>query len=393
MTTGSSQQLRQPSEAVRRVVQVSDRARALVEGLKPGTVRLGAGDPDFETPPHIRRALVEAIEAGYSHYAPFGGYPDLRAAIADELTALGAGRWAPEDVVVTNGGSGAIFSAISGMLSPGDQILLPQPTFPSYTNQARFVGAEPVYVPLAKDFHLDIGAIDRAIGPRTRMIALCNPCNPTGVVFEEGELRALADVVVKHNLLVLADEAYWKLVHDGRPFVSMLQIEGLRERALYCQTFSKTYAMTGWRIGYLAALNGMAQHCLVVNQLTGQVTAAVQRAALVALTAPSDWTERMRQEYQARRQLMTELVADTPGLSWRPPDAAFYAFLKFEAPVTSAEMVTHLRDNGVLVNSGANFGPSGEGYIRLSFSVDRASIVEGMRRIKTAVAQIAVPAR
>lgn len=383
----------QPNEAVRRILRSSERAGMLADVIKPGTIFLNTGDPDFATPPHIRQALVEAIEAGYTHYPPAPGYPDLRAAIADTLTALSGARWHAEDVVITHGGQGAIFAAIGAMLGPGDEIILPQPTYSVYADAARYVGAEPVFVPLASDLHLDVDAIRRAIGPRTRMIAICNPGNPTGAVFGEAELQALADLVVEHDLLVLADEAYHRLVFDNRPFVSMLQIDGLRERALYCQTFSKTYAMTGWRIGYLAARNGLAKHCLVVSQLMGVVNAAVQRAALVALTTETDWPERMRQEYEARRNLITELLADAPGISWRPPEATFYAFLKFEVPMTSAEMRAHLRDNGVLVRSGTEYGPGGEGYIRISFATDRANIVEGINRIKAAIAQISILAR
>jgi aspartate aminotransferase len=273
-------------------------------------------------------------------------------------------------------------------LNPGDQILIPDPNFSQYADVATMIGAEATYVQQTADFHLDIERLEAAAGPRAKMVVLCNPCNPTGVVLTRGELEAFADWCARRDLWILADEAYDYLVYDGRQHVSLLDLPGLEDRLLFCQTFSKTFAMTGWRLGYLAGKNGVAANGLAVHRAATNVTnTAVQRAGIAALTTPSDAPAQMLAEYAYRREMLDEILKSADGLSWRKPEGTFYAFIKYESAMTSKEMAAFLLERGVALRSGTEFGPSGEGYVRLSFATSRANIQEGARRLAAAAAE------
>ena len=378
--------MRQPSELIQRLQESERAGQSAPPG--PDVVPLQTGDPDFPTPPHIVQALGDAIERGYTHYPPFQGDPELRAAIADQLTARSGTSWTGDDVTITNGGSGAIYGAMVATLNPGDQVLVPQPTFSLYADVARSIDAEVSYVGLTEDLHLDLDALRAAAGPRARMVILVNPCNPTGTVFRRDELEALARFCVERDLLLLADEAYDHILFDGREHVSALELPDMADRILFTQTFSKTYAMTGWRLGYLAARQGMAKWGLIAHRTAvGTVNAAVQRAGLVALTTPSDWQDRMLEEYAYRRGMLDELLGEAEGLTWRMPEGTFYAFVKYNADVPAREMTPFLLRRGVAVRSGTEFGPGGEGHVRLSFATSRENIREGARRLAAACAE------
>ena len=378
--------MRQPSAVIRRL-QDSERAgQSASPG--PGVIPLHTGDPDFPTPRHIVEALGDAIERGYTHYPPYQGDPELRAVIAEQLSARSGVWWTADDITITNGGSGAIYGGMISFLDPGDQVLIPQPTFSLYADVARSVGAEATDVALTEDLHLDMDALRAAAGPRARMVILCNPCNPTGVVFRPDELEDLAAFCIERDLLLLADEAYDHILFDGRTHVSALKLPDMADRVLFVQTFSKTYAMTGWRLGYLAARGGMAKLGMVVHRTAvGTVNAAVQRAGLVALTTPSDAPKQMVEEYAYRRGMLDELLSGTQGTSWRPPEGTFYAFVKYTADMSAREMTPYLLERGVAVRSGTEFGPGGEGYVRLSFATNRDNIREGARRLAAALAE------
>jgi aspartate aminotransferase len=350
---------------------------------------LSSGDPDYATPAHISAALTAAVEAGYIHYPPAGGDPELRAALAERVRRRTGVSWAADDVVVTNGGAGAIFAAMTATLNPGDQVLLPQPIYSLYADVARLIGAEVTFVPLDRDHHLDLDALAAAITPRARMLVLNSPGNPTGASLSVGELEAVARLAAENDLLVLSDEAYDELLYDGRPHVSPLQVEGLAERILYVNTFSKTYAMTGWRIGYLAAAGGVAGAARVAHTTAvGAVNAAVQRAALAALTGPTEWLGPMLDEYAARRDLVDRWVQSVPGVSWRRPEGAFYGLLNYEAPLRAAQVTARLRERGVGVRSGTEFGPGGEGHVRISYAVDRGTLARGLELIGAALTEL-----
>ena len=378
--------MRQPSAMIQRLMQSERAGQAGPPG--PDVIPLQTGDPDFPTPPHIVEALGDAVERGYTHYPHFQGDPDLRAAIADQLSRRSGVTWTSDDVTITNGGSGAIYGAMVGFLDPGDQVLLPQPTFSLYADVAESIGAVVTETPLTEDLHLDLDALGAAAGPRAKMVVLCNPGNPTGTVFRRDELVELARFCVERDLLLLSDEAYDYLLYDGREHVSGLDLPDLADRLLYVQTFSKTFAMTGWRLGYLAARGGMAKAGMVVHRTAvGTVNAAVQRAGLIALTTPSDWPDRMLAEYAYRRGMLDELLRDAEGASWRPPEGTFYAFVKYTADLPAREMTAFLLKRGVAVRSGTEFGSGGEGHVRLSFATSRENIREGARRLAAGLAE------
>jgi aspartate/methionine/tyrosine aminotransferase len=383
--------VRKPSALIQRLQQ-SERAGASAPP-GPDVVPLQTGDPDFPTPPHIVQAMGDAIEQGYTHYPPYQGDPELRAVIADDLTKQSDLTWTADDVAITNGGSGAIYGAMVSYLDPGDQVLIPQPTFSLYADVAASVGAEIAYVPLDEELHLDLDALRAAAGPRAKMVILVNPCNPTGTVFRRDEIEALARFCAERDLLLLADEAYDRLLFDGRQHVSTLTLPDIADRLLFTHTFSKTYAMTGWRLGYVAARGGMAKSATIVHRTAvGTVNWAVQRAGLAALTTPSDWPDRMLEEYAYRRGMLDELLHDAEGVSWRPPEGTFYAFLKYRADMSARDMTQYLLERGVAVRSGTEFGPGGEGHVRLSFATSRDNIREGAKRLAAAFAEAAAKA-
>ncbi|MDP8921857.1 MAG: pyridoxal phosphate-dependent aminotransferase [Chloroflexota bacterium] len=378
--------MRQPSAAVQRLSQSERAGQPAPPG--PGVVRMMQGDPDFPTPRHIVEALGDALEQGYTHYAPFQGDPELRAVIADQLRARTGEGWTADDVTITHGGSGAIYAAMVAYLDAGDQVLIPQPNYSLYGDVALSIGAEATFVPGTSDHHLDIDALSSLAGPRARMVVLCNPCNPTGAVFRRDELEELARFCIERDLLVLADEAYDQLVFDGREHVSALSLPGLLDKVLFCQTFSKTYAMTGLRLGYLAARGGMAKAALKVHMTAlGQMNSAVQRAGIVALTTPSDAPRQMCAEYAYRRDMLDRALRSAEGLSWRKPEGTFYAFVKYEADMPARDFTQFVLDRGLAVRSGTEFGPAGEGFVRLSFATSRENIEEGAKRLAAAAAE------
>jgi aspartate aminotransferase len=374
-----------PSLAVQRIAAQSERPTTRPG---PGTIKLASGDPDFETPEYIRRALIDAIEQGYTHYADNQGDPDLRAALAAQAARVSGHGIEPSNVVVTHGGSAALSAALLGCVNPGDRVLLPEPTYSLYADLIAMVGAQPVFVRSTPDFHLDLDGIGAAADGAT-MIILCNPCNPTGVVYGRAELEGLAEIAARHDLLVLSDEAYDHIVFDGVDFISTLAIEGLRDRLIYCNTFSKTYAMTGWRVGYLIAPRDIAAAAARMHRtINGPMNTAVQRAALVAMTTETDWPERMRQEYQARRELVYEMLAGIPGASGAPPDGTFYAFIRYSGDVRPVDIVAKAHECGVAIRGGTEYGPGGMNHIRIAFSSSRPDLQEGMRRLRALFAEI-----
>jgi aspartate/methionine/tyrosine aminotransferase len=361
----------------------SERARKLGgAGPAADVIPLHIGDPSFATPDYIREAAIEAIQQGYTHYAPYSGDPQLRRTIAGQLSELGGGNFRPEDVIITNGASSAIYAAMVAYLDPGDEVLLHDPTYSLYQDVALTIGANPVAVPWSADLHLDIDALERAVTPRTRMFVLNNPCNPTGIVLTEEETRAVASFVIRHDLVVLSDEAYDHLVYDGRRFVSIASFEELADRAIVVNTCSKTYAMTGWRVGYMAARHGLVKPASDIHRTALHcVNWVAQRAALRAYTATTDWQREMLAEFTRRRDLMCSMVNAMPGLVCVKPEGTFYAFVRVAIPMTSEELTAHLMQHGVAVRSGTEYGRRGEGFIRLCFAGEIAQFKPGLERL------------
>jgi aspartate aminotransferase len=371
-----------PSAAIQRIIASSQRP---VSRPGPGVIALSSGDPDFVTPEHIRQALADAILTGYTNYGHNQGDPELRAALASQASDVAGRSFSPEQVIVTHGGSGAIAASLFATVNPGERVLLAEPTYSLYADVLQLIGAVPVTVPQTLDFHLDLERL-RAEAAGARMVIICHPNNPTGAVYTRAELEGLAEIAREHDLLVMADEAYAAIVFDGVDFTSTLAVEALAERLLYCQTFSKTYAMTGWRLGYVLAPLEIAPHVARAHRtVTGPINTAIQRAALVAVTVPSEAPEQMRREYQARRELIAELLAGVPGTEASLPDGTFYYFIRCTEGQVPENIAAAALEHGVAVRDGREYGPSGAGYFRITFAKDRPTLTEGILRLRSMI--------
>lgn len=360
-----------PSDAVIRVEETSLRVQQ--PQSSGDLVSLAMGEPDVPTPRRVRAALAAAVEDGYTHYAPQLGDPELRAALAE--------RTGVDDILITHGGSGGLSAAILAIVNPGDKVVVPDPTYSLYADLVHMAGGTCVHVPVGDDLHWDTEALADAL-TGARLFVYCNPCNPTGVVHTAKEQEVLGELLAGTDTLVLADEAYSELVHTGEPFVSALQVPALAGRTVYCQTFSKAYAMTGWRIGYLAGpAEVIAAAARVHNTANNVMNSAVQRAALTAVRECDDDVRAMARDYRNRRDVMVRALADVPGLRFGEPEGAFYVFPSYDVDLPSVEVVAALREHGVAVRPGSEFGAQGEGHLRLSYAASPETITEGVRRL------------
>ena len=350
----------------------------------PGTVLLSVGEPDFATPAHIQAALVDALAQGATHYAAPFGDPDLRLALADAAAAVAGRGISADQAIVTHGAHGGIGAVMLATLDPGDRVVIPDPNYSLYADHVRLAGAVPVFVPCLTDHHLDLDALERAAAG-ARMVILCHPCNPTGAVLTGAELAEVARIAEANDLLVLADEAYDAMVYE-RPFISSLTVEALAPRLLYCQTFSKRYAMTGWRIGWLVVPPDLAPAIGRIHfSLHGPLNSAVQRAALAALGSTDD-VDRMVREYARRRDLVVAGLAAMPGVTAPAPEGTFYAFLRYPQHMDAVSMLRRCLDHGVALRAGSEFGDAGENHLRLSFAAGIPDLEEGLRRLGAALA-------
>ncbi len=348
----------------------------------PGTIMLGIGDPDFDTPEHIRKALVAAIDEGATHYAGWGGDPELKAALAEQATRRAGRPISDQQVVLTHGGNAALASSILTVVGPGQRVVIPSPTYPVYDRLVRAAGGEPVMVPHGADYHLDLDAI-AAAAAGARLIVLCHPSNPTCAVYTRAELEALAAIAHRNDLYVLSDEAYDHAILGGVVFTSTLEVPALAERLLYVQTFSKTYAMTGWRLGYVIAPVEVAEPVVGLHRsFNGTLNTAVQRAGLAAIRGPQDEPERMRREYEVRRELVSELLHGTPGVTLGPAEATFYAYLRHSPDVESVSLQQRALERGVAIRAGSEFGPGGEGHLRIALNAPREILATGIGRLR-----------
>lgn len=372
------------AEAVLRVERTSLRVQQ--PASSGDMVSLAMGEPDFDTPPRIVQAAVEALQAGYTHYAPLLGDKALCSALADEVSAQSGNAVKAGEILVTHGGTAGLAAAILSIVNPGDRVVIPDPTYSLYADLVNMAGGICVPMPCRADLHWDLERLDSALDG-AKLFVFCNPGNPTGIVHSRAEIEALGQLVNKHDTLVIADEAYSDLVFTDRPFTSVLHISAFAGRTLFCQTFSKSYAMTGWRVGYLAGPAEMiAAAARVHNTVNGSVNSAVQRAALVALTQCKDDVKRMYDVYRQRRVLMMEGLSAIPELKLNEPEGAFYCFPAYSLPIPAIDMVSLLREQGIAVRPGSEFGAAGEGHLRLSYAASSEAITEGVRRLKRGLA-------
>ena len=379
-----SSQFFKAAEAVLRVERTSLRVQQ--PASSGDMVSLAMGEPDFDTPPRIVQAAVDALQAGYTHYAPLLGDKALCSALADDVSAQSGNAVKAGEILVTHGGTAGLAAAILSIVNPGDRVVIPDPTYSLYADLVNMAGGICVPMPCRADLHWDLERLDSALDG-AKLFVFCNPGNPTGIVHSRAEIEALGQLVNKHDTLVIADEAYSDLVFTDRPFTSVLHIPAFAGRTLFCQTFSKSYAMTGWRVGYLAGPAEMiAAAARVHNTVNGSVNSAVQRAALVALTQCKDDVKRMYDVYRQRRVLMMEGLSAIPELKLNEPEGAFYCFPAYSLPIPAIDMVSLLREQGIAVRPGSEFGAAGEGHLRLSYAASSEAITEGVRRLKRGLA-------
>ncbi|MFB7657701.1 MULTISPECIES: pyridoxal phosphate-dependent aminotransferase [unclassified Streptomyces] len=347
----------------------------------PGTVSLAMGEPDFPTPPTIVGAAVAALREGHTHYADQKGLVELRTALASRLPALPGRTWSADDVVVTHGATAALASVVLATIGPGDRVVVPEPAYSLYADLVVLAGGTVDFVPLAPDLHWDLDALAAAL-PGAAMMIFSNPSNPTGIVHRAEELEALGKLLDGSDTLVVSDEAYHRLVHPGHEATSALEIESLRDRTVYVQTFSKTYAMTGWRVGYLTGPREVVDAAAQAHRTwNGSLNTAVQHAALAALDLPDGVVDAMLDRYRRRRELVVGRLSGVPGLHLVPPEGAFYGFLRYDTGLPSETVVRELAARQVLVRAGAEYGPSGEGHVRISFAASEDDLWTGLERI------------
>ncbi|HEY7908895.1 MAG TPA: pyridoxal phosphate-dependent aminotransferase [Thermomicrobiales bacterium] len=365
---------------------VSDTARQLT-AAGHDVVDLGGGDPDFPTPAHIIQAAAEAMEAGFTHYVASAGIPPLRKAIAAKLLRdNGLTYDANSELIVTPGGKAAIAISLLALVGSGDEVLVLDPGWVSYAPATQLADATPVQVPLSPDDNWTITAdrIRRYVTPRSRVLIFNSPNNPTGRVATRAELEAVADVAREHDLIVISDEIYEKLIYDGHTHTSIASLPGMQERTIIVNGFSKPYAMTGWRLGYVAARRELVTQIATIHSHTATcATSFAQVGGTAAYDGPQECITTMNAAYDRRRRLVADGLSALPGVTCPLPEGAFYAFADIRGTgLTSTEFATRLlQSQYVAVTPGDAFGPAGAGYVRLSVANSDAMLQKAVERI------------
>jgi len=368
--------------------EAAARARAL-EATGREVIHLEIGEPDFDTPVNVREAAKRALDSGATHYAPFPGIPDLRAAIADDFSARRGMAVAPDSVFVTVGGKGVMYYAIMALVEPGDEVIVPDPGYPIYASVTKFVGGTvvPISIRQETDFRLDSDELISLVNPRTKMIVLNSPANPTGGVLTREDLERIAAIAVERDLAVLSDEIYSRILYEGE-HVSIATLPGMAERTIVLDGFSKTYAMTGWRLGYAIVPESLAFAFgrLIINSVSSATTFA-QVGAVEALRGPQDAVDAMVAEFKARRDLVVDGLNSLPGITCLRPKGAFYVFPDVTGTGRTGDEIAHLllHEAGVSVLSGTAFGDVGKHHIRLSYANSRSQISRAIEKMRGAL--------
>ena len=363
-------------------------------------INMSVGEPDFNTPDHIKEAAKKAVDDNFSRYSPVPGYVDLRKAIVEKLKNENQLEYGVTEISVSNGAKQCVCNAVLALVNPGEEVIIPAPYWVSYPEMVEIAGGKSVYIDtdLSTNFKITPEQLENAITEKTRMLILCSPSNPTGSVYSKDELEALAQVIKKHeNLYVVSDEIYEHISYIGN-HESIAQFPGMRERTIIINGVSKAYAMTGWRIGFLAAPEWIAKGC---NKLQGQYTSGPcsvsQKAAEAAYTGNQQCVEDMRLVFERRRNLIVKLAKDIPGLEVNVPEGAFYLFPKCSSFFgkeygkykisNSTDFAMYLLEEGhVATVSGDAFGAPD--YFRMSYATDDKTITEALNRIKVALAKL-----
>lgn len=363
-------------------------------------VNLSVGEPDFNTPDHIKEAAKKAIDENYSRYSPVPGYPVLREAIVEKLKRENNLEYKSSQIICSNGAKQSVCNVIMSLVGEGDEVIVPAPYWVSYTQMVKLADGVPVTVStgLEQNFKMSPEQLEKAITPQTRALILCSPSNPTGSIYSYEELEALAEVLKKHErVMVISDEIYEHINYTGK-HASMAQVPGMKERTVIINGVSKAYAMTGWRIGFAAGEEWVIKAC---NKLQGQYTSGPcsvsQMAAAAAFAGPQECVETMRRAFERRKNLIVSLAREIPGLEVNDPEGAFYLFPKCSSYFgkkdgdtvikDSNDMALYLLDKGhVATVSGDAFGAPG--YFRMSYATDEDSIRKAMKRIAEALAKL-----
>lgn len=365
--------------------EVLVRARAL-EAQGKNIVHLEIGEPDFPTPPHVVAAAKKALDDGWTKYGPVQGLPELREAIARSVSKSHGINVGSENVSIVPGAKPVLYFAMTALVEPGDEVIYPDPGFPIYESMIRFLDAKPVPVPLveSRGFSFDLDVLRSALSKKTKLIILNSPHNPTGGVIPESDLAEMAAMLAAHDVMVISDEIYTRIVYDGMP-KSIASFEGMLEKTIIVDGFSKTYAMTGWRLGYgvMPVWLVEAINLLMVN--SNSCTASfVQRAGIAALEGPQDCVDAMVAEFRRRRDAIHRGLNEVPGFRCPLPAGAFYAFANVEGTGRSSKEIADmlLTEAGVACLNGGSFGAHGEGYVRFSYANSLENITEAIARIK-----------
>jgi len=372
--------------------EVLARAKALERQGKE-IVHLEIGEPDFDTPAHIREAAKRALDDGATHYGPAAGLPELREAVAKDIGATRNIPVTPEEIVITPGAKPIMYFVITALVNPGDEVIYPNPGFPIYESVINFVGGVPVPIPLREesDFGFDMAAFEKAASKKTRLIIINSPQNPTGGVLGLDQLGRIAEIAVKYQIPVLTDEIYKSFLYEGE-FASITRFPGMRDLSIILDGFSKSFAMTGWRMGYGVMPVPLAEHVARLMVNSNSCTASfTQWAGIAALQGDQMPVRQMVAEFKRRRDIIVAGLNALPGTTCRTPKGAFYVFPNIKALKRPSSEVAEaiLQEGGVAVLGGTAFGQYGEGYLRLSYANSEANIRKALERMRPVLARIA----
>jgi aspartate aminotransferase len=371
--------------------EVLVRAREL-ESEGKDVVHLEIGEPDFDTPKYICDAAIKAIRDGYTHYNPAPGYPEIRKIIADEVSKTRGIKVNPENVVITPGGKPIMFFTIFALVDEGDEVIYPNPGFPIYESLINFVDAKAVPIPLREknDFRLDVNELKSLVTPKTKLLIMNSPQNPTGGVLTHEDLEEIARIAVDNDIWVLADEIYSRTIYEPE-FESVTQFPGMPERTIILDGMSKTYAMTGWRLGYGVMNKKMAAAVARLQTNATSCTSAFSQIAIgAAITGPQDDSYKMVEQFRKRRDVIVEGLNRIEGISCKKPLGAFYVFPNIKQLKMTSKRLEELllEEYGVAALAGTSFGSFGEGYLRFSYANSVENIKKALSRVEDAVAEI-----
>lgn len=378
-----------PFSAIRKIFAEVEKLRA--EGKE--VISLGIGEPDFDTPAHISEAMVEATRKGATHYTANKGIEELREAIVEKLKTDNNIEYDIEEIICTVGVAEGVYVALSAFLDPGDEVLVPDPSWLNYSHVPKLNGAVSVLYPLAaeKDFQIDVKELEKLVTEKTKMLIVLDPSNPTGGVLRKEVLEEVAQFAIKHDLLVISDEIYEKLIYDDKKHYSIAAIPGMRERTIVLNGFAKAYAMTGWRLGYIAAPAALIPPMTKLHSyLLTHASSMVQWGGVAALKGTQEPVKEMVEEFSKRRNYMVKAINEIKGLSCPNPGGAFYLFVDVKGTgMTGEEFSSYiLHEAGVAVVPGTAFGERATHEVRISYATSMNTLQKAVEKIKKAVGKL-----